>query len=313
VTLLKETGDSLEVLTLKGQAGAVPVGASLPLEGTAVGMAVRENRMVSTSDARASDFVDVKQMAEQGVLSTMSVPLVVGGQAVGTLNVGSTRVQGFDLRDENMMRQVGALLSSAIENRRLIEETERASFLLGERVKELNCLNDLGREMEGSPSIPELLHWTTERIPPAMQHPELCVVAIEYDNQIYGEPQAIHLPGQMTHGLYLGSEIVGRVYIAYTDKRDFLDEESALLGGVANRLSGYIENRRLFEQVQFRARREQMLREVTDRIRGSVDVETIMRTAAQEVGQVLGRPAFVYLGNGEKSSSTNGEPNGADS
>jgi hypothetical protein len=24
-----------------------------------------------------------------------------------------------------------------------------------------------------------------------------------------------------------------------------------------------------------------------------------MRTAAQEVGQVLGRPAFVYLGNGD--------------
>ena len=40
------------------------------------------------------------------------------------------------------------------------------------------------------------------------------------------------------------------------------------------------------------------LREVTDRIRGSVDVDTIMRTAAQEVGKALARPAFVYLGQG---------------
>jgi hypothetical protein len=191
-----------------------------------------------------------------------------------------------------------------------VTQTEEA---LTKRARELSCLNDLGREMEGSPSIPELLHWTTERIPPAMQHPELCVVAIEYDGQTYGMPQAIHLSSQMTHGLYVGSEIVGRVYIAYTEPHDFLNEESALLGGVATRLSGYIENRHLFEQVQLRARREQILREVTDRIRGSVDVETIMRTAAQEVGQALGRPAFVYLGNGQKSSSAVVEPPEADS
>jgi GAF domain-containing protein len=153
--------------------------------------------------------------------------------------------------------------------------------------------------MELAPPVPELLQHVTEQIPPAMQYPELCLVAIEYDGQIYGVPEAIGLPAQMTHGLYIGSEIMGRIYIAYTEKYDFLDEESALLGAVATRVSGYIENRRLFDQAQARARREQILRQVSDRIRGSVDVEIIMRTAAREVGRALGRPAFVYLGNGD--------------
>jgi hypothetical protein len=186
----------------------------------------------------------------------------------------------------------------ALENARLFEETQRAGFLLGERVKELNCLNDLGREMEEAPSVPDLLQWTTERIPPAMQYPDLCRVAIQYGGQVYGKAEAIDLPAQMTHGLYIAGSVVGRVYIAYTEKYDFLDEESALLGGAANRLSGYIENRRLFEETEARARREQLLREVADRIRGSVDVDTVMRTAAQEVGRVLGRPVYVHLGNG---------------
>jgi hypothetical protein len=153
--------------------------------------------------------------------------------------------------------------------------------------------------MESTPPVPELLQWVTERIPLAMQYPELCLVAIEYGGEVYGEAKAINLSTQMTHGLYIGGEILGRIYIAYTEKYDFLNEESALLGGIATRLGGYIENRRLFEQAQARARSEEILRQVTDRIRGSVNVDTIMRTAAQEVGQVLGRPAFVYLGNGD--------------
>jgi GAF domain-containing protein len=56
----------------------------------------------------------------------------------------------------------------------------------------------------------------------------------------------------------------------------------------------------LFMQAQERLRREQILRQVADRIRGAVDVETVMRTTVQEVGQALRRSTFVYLGNEEE-------------
>lgn len=434
VALLTEAGDSLTILALQGEAGVVPMGASWPCEGTALGQVVRENLMLSTPDIRASDLLDNILIAKQGIISTVNVPLVVGGQVIGTLNVGNMQPNAFSLRDENMLRQIGALLSSAIENRRLLQKTqaalaevqqsqtlmrtvidatpdwifikdqehryrlanrgyanalhiipeefigkndlelgfpeelvkgnpergirgfwaddrlvidsgethiypndpatidgelhvfhtiktplrdaagqvwgvlafarditdrERVREALAKRAAELSCLNDLGREMESAPLVAELLEWVTGRVPPAMQYPELCRMAIEYGSHVYGLPEAIDLPTQMTHGLYVGGEIMGRLYIAYTDKHDFLNEESALLGGIANRLSGYLENRRLFELAQSRARREELLRQVSDHIRRSVDVETIMRTAAQEVGQALGRPAFVLLGNGD--------------
>jgi PAS domain S-box-containing protein len=193
---------------------------------------------------------------------------------------------------------------------RNITSLKQAEEAMAKRAAELACLNDISRELESSPPLPELLPWVAGRIPAAMQYPHLCAAVIEYAGQLYGDAAALKLSTQMTHGLYVSGEIVGRIYIAYTQKHDFLNEESALLGGIANRLSGYIENRRLFEQTQTRAEREQILREVTNRIRGSVDVQTIMRTAAQEVGQVLGRPAFVYLGNGgngEQSPTGPGE------
>jgi PAS domain S-box-containing protein len=134
-----------------------------------------------------------------------------------------------------------------------VTELKRAEEMLQMRVKELDCLNEVGREIEESPEIPELLEWVTERIPPAMRYPELCQVAIEYDDQVYGVPEAIDLPTQMAHGLYIGGKLLGRIYIAYTDQQDFLDEESALLGGIATRLSSYIENQRLIAELEQRA------------------------------------------------------------
>ena len=72
------------------------------------------------------------------------------------------------------------------------------------------------------------------------------------------------------------------------------------LTAVASQAAIAIENTRLFGQVQARAKREKILREITAQVRGKADVDTIMRTAAQEVGRALGRQTFVYLRDGDE-------------
>jgi len=114
-------------------------------------------------------------------------------------------------------------------------------------------MTDIGREIGEAPPVPELLKWVSKRIPSAMRYSTICKVAITYHDQIYGDPEAVELPSQIVHALRVGNEVVGRVHIAYTEKHDFLDEESALLGGTANRLSSYLETRHLIDQVQQRA------------------------------------------------------------
>lgn len=226
------------------------------------------------------------------------IPVEVEEQVQQSGGMQTYLTHKFPLHDINGVPYALAGVSLNITERKKAEET------MAKRAAELACLNDIGRELEISPPIPELLEWVTGRIPPVMQYPPLCRVAIEYEGQVYGVPEAVNLPAQMTHGLYIGGEVKGRIYLAYIEKHDFLNEESALLGGIATRLSSYLENRRLFEQIQARVQREQRLREVTTRIRESVDVDTVMRTVAREVGQALGRPAFIYLGHNPSGPET---------
>ena len=100
-----------------------------------------------------------------------------------------------------------------------------------------------------------------------------------------------------------GNQVNGMMAVQnFTEARIYGEHERELLTAVANQTAIAIENSNLFEQEQARARREQILRVITARVRGSTDVDTVMRTAAQEVGRALGRQTFVYLSDGEEET-----------
>ena len=48
-----------------------------------------------------------------------------------------------------------------------------------------------------------------------------------------------------------------------------------------------IENSRLFSEAQSRATRERRAREITARMRQSLDIETVLQTAVREMGEAL--------------------------
>jgi len=57
---------------------------------------------------------------------------------------------------------------------------------------------------------------------------------------------------------------------------------------VADQMAQALEMARLFEQIRARARREALTRQITERIRDAMDVDTMLQTAIQELGQALG-------------------------
>lgn len=69
--------------------------------------------------------------------------------------------------------------------------------------------------------------------------------------------------------------------------------------------SAVIQGIRLLQESEARARHEQMLRQMTERLRSAVDPEQVLRTAVKEVGQVLGRTVLIRLGNAQTGDQQN--------
>jgi adenylate cyclase len=93
----------------------------------------------------------------------------------------------------------------------------------------------------------------------------------------------------------LRGQVIGVLDLHEADEaRLWTEHEIALAEAVAEQLALALESARLFEQTQARARREALTRRITDRIRDAMDVDAMLKTAIQELGQALGAPR-VYI------------------
>jgi len=127
--------------------------------------------------------------------------------------------------------------------------------------------------------------------------------------------QAVVLRQRNMHSLAVlplgsGKTQTGVLMLAGQAPCHFAERERQAYATLIGQMAVVMENRRLLQETEARARREQVLREITARVRGSTDPDTIVRTAVRELGAVLGRPAFIRLGSQEQLSRTPGNGDG---
>jgi GAF domain-containing protein len=96
--------------------------------------------------------------------------------------------------------------------------------------------------------------------------------------------------------LVVAGQWVGYINAIYQQVMHFTESDLRRLMALAGQATVAIQNIRLLQQTARKAQREQLLREITAQVRSSADVDTIMKTAVQEIGQALGRRAYIYLG-----------------
>jgi PAS domain S-box-containing protein len=142
VALLTDAGDNFEIFAFHGAKGTTPAGTLLQAEGSVMEIAVRERRLIIERDDRRSVLGDVR--------SFMVAPLYSGVRAIGTVNVASKQPNTYDQRAGNLLLQIASLLSSAIENRRLFEETRI-------RAEELVVLNELAQTLTAQLNVAQVL------------------------------------------------------------------------------------------------------------------------------------------------------------
>ena len=96
--------------------------------------------------------------------------------------------------------------------------------------------------------------------------------------------------------MIVGQDVVGTVSVASKETgRVLTDDEIVLLQTMIRQIATAVQNARLFTQTEQRARRDQILNEITARVYTAVDADSILQTAAKEIHRQLGFEAFVYL------------------
>jgi GAF domain-containing protein len=111
----------------------------------------------------------------------------------------------------------------------------------------------------------------------------------------------------------LRDRVLGVIEMGYDkkEKKAVDEQEVQLLSAFVDQAAIALQNVRLLEQAEDRARRERTLREITTHVRASTDPEAIMRTAVRDLGTALRRPVFIRLGSADRLSGT-AEASGGD-
>ena len=155
VALLTDEEDAFEVYALDGIEGVMPAGVMLPLQGTEVGRAIQDQRYVVVNNTADSKQIDTQQLHKAGIMSTLIAPLVTGGRTIGTLNVGSQKVDAFSLSEQEMLRQIATLMASALESRRLFVQTQTS-------LSEAEMLFEMSAQLNSATTLEETLRAAIE-------------------------------------------------------------------------------------------------------------------------------------------------------
>ncbi len=260
--------------------------------------------------------------------SELALPLVVGDQLLGALDVQSTRPDAFAQEDIDSLQVMASQVSIAIRNAQLFEGQKRASvenrrlFLEAEtNLREIQRLNQrltggawdeyvrtrkhgvLGVTFNNG-ELDEDAGWTrslTQAIkkgrPLVTQRDgrRVVTVPVELRGQILGAIE-VELPADAPQ-----SEVVETVQ------------------AVSSRLALNLDNARLFEDAQRAAQQELEVNTITARMQSITDVDELLRTTLSELARALNAgSASVRFGalqsgsNGRAAIYNNGHSNGAE-
>ena len=184
----------------------------------------------------------------------MGLPLLVGEQVIGVLDVQSKEPDAFHEDDLPVFTLLADQLAVAIHNTRLVAQAER-------RVQQIDTLN---RQLTRSA-------WekASERIQLSGGY-RYNLLEVERDPEPSGEQ-----PGALQAPISIRNETVGTLSVLPADDQDFTDGDRTVLQAVASRVALAIENARLFQETQASLDETRSLYSATTAISRARDIDQI--------------------------------------
>jgi GAF domain-containing protein len=223
-------------------------------------------------------------------------------RVIGVLEIQSTQAHAFDEKDITSLQGMADQVAVALENARLYQQAQ-ISLKEVERVNRLLTAGRWEAFLRVQPHHFAEYH-QAGLSPYSPQETRELAQSLEQS----GPSGAIRVPLEI-HGQVIGALIVEPpVESEAAADQPALDVK--LLEAVATQAAQVLESTRLFEESQYRATRERVVSTATVRIRESLDVDMVLKTAVQEVRRALDLPEVVVRLVPPAEAGGNGHPQG---
>jgi GAF domain-containing protein len=213
--------------------------------------------------------------------SELTLPLHVGDEIIGALDVQSTEPNAFLQDDINILSTLADQVSIAIQNAQQYEQTRRAlneSEVLSRqftqtgwqqfsKTKDLLGIRHTGaralllRRNNGKTKEEDLLEMSQTRLS--------------------GRETSLSLPIRL-HG-----EVIGSVDVRTPDNRPWDQDDLDIATAIIERAAIAMENARLLAESQKHAAKERIIGEISSKISTQSEISELLKTAAKELGRHL--------------------------
>ncbi len=227
-----------------------------------IGRATTSKRSVIVTDTGNPQFQLDPDMPRTH--SRIALPLIARGKVIGVLDVHSERPQAFGQNDAEIGQLLADQVAASIENIRLMDETQAV-------IAELEIL--------ASQQTHTAWKGHLESKTPIYQFTPSGIKQVE-PNTRSNEKTGLNIP------LLLRGQEIGSIALQRKDSEQWTEVERDLVEKIALQVALALENSRLLEETRRRASQQQTVSEISARFGRSLDVDTLLQTAARELGSL---------------------------
>ena len=221
--------------------------------------------------------------------SEAALPLRVRGQVIGVLDVQSIEPNAFSENDIAVLQTMADQIAIALQNAQLFQQVEQSL--------------DAQRRSYGEMSREAWERLTQDKGSLGYQY----IYGQVIDTGETKNVEKTTLP-EISVPIVLGNQVIGHIKAHKGAETEvWSNDEVSVMETLSSQLSVALESARLYQDTQKRAAREQLTTELTTRIRETLDIETMLKTASDEIRKALNLPEVVI----RLGETTSEPPSGA--
>jgi GAF domain-containing protein/HAMP domain-containing protein len=223
--------------------------------------------------------------------SEMALPLIASGEVLGILDVQSIEANAYSDEDIPALQILADQLATAVQNARLLRETQDALFSARKATREVSQQGwQALLKNSGSVGYVGLTHG--EIIPAADNLDTETKQSVSRGGYILSKDQQTLTIPVIARGLTIGMLRLTKP----SHSEPWAPDEITDIESLSDQISNALDSARLYGEAQNRAIREQTIGEIATNIGASTDIDVILRTAVAELGkQISGAKIAVEL------------------